>query len=294
VPGFLRWIGEIRRLSPHTVRAYRDDVAELRAHVGSEGWPDVPPAAVRSYLAACALRGMATKSVARKLSGVRAFFEHLVESGALASNPTRSIAAPRPASRLPGFLTLSQAEALFAHAEASAAGDRFAAVRNVGMLELFYGGGIRLAELQTLDCAHVDREQGWVRVMGKGHKEREVPIGASAVAALSRYESLRDELVGKDAGAWDAPLFTTARGRRLSRRQIQRAITALLGAAAAEARLTVHSLRHSFATHMLENGASIVAVQELLGHERLQTTTIYTHMSTARMLRAYRAAHPRA
>lgn len=296
---FLRWIGEIRRLSPHTVRAYRDDVAELRAHVDQVApgaWPAVPVEALRSYLAESVLRGLSRKSIARKLSAVRAFFAHLVDAGVLVANPALRISTPKPEHRLPGFLTQGQTAALFAHAERAAAeGEAFVATRNLAVLELLYGGGLRLAELQALDCGQVDLLTGWARVMGKGQKERTVPIGDSAVRALRRYGELREELLGVDAAEWNAPLFVTSRGgRRLSRRQIQRAIPALLAVVAAEAGLSVHSLRHSFATHLMENGASILAVQELLGHQRLQTTTIYTHVTTTRMMRAYRAAHPRA
>ena len=213
---------------------------------------------------------------------------------------------PKRDQYLPTFLDRGQAEHLFAAAEAAADGGRFAAVRNLAILELFYSTGIRLSELCGLNRADVDLVSQQAKVRGKGRKERIVPIGDHATRALRRYEARREALAKSvGAGGDRLALFLNPSGRRLSVRGVQSAVGQLLrgvdghagtagGAAGGGGRLSVHSLRHTFATHLLNGGADLRAVQELLGHASVSTTQIYTHTSVDRLKQVYRKAHPRA
>ncbi len=197
--------------------------------------------------------------------------------------------APRIEKRLPGHLSATDVRNVFECAERDAAENTLAGTRTLVILELLYGSGLRLAELHALDVDAVDERSRVVRVMGKGRKERIVPVTEAALVALERYLPRRVEVVGRDAG----PLLVNARAGRLSRRSIQSSVRRAFDAAAGARGLSAHALRHSFATHLLEAGADLLAVKELLGHVSLSTTQIYTHTSKERLLRVYRQAHPR-
>lgn len=289
---FLRWLRSERRLSPHTVEAYGRDLGQFEAFVAGRlegsgwGWAEVDRMAVRAWLGDLVDRGRADSTVARKLSTVRGFFGFLQRTERRDDNPAGLVSARSPGRSLPAFLSRQQAEALFDRAcEPSSPDPR----RDRALLEVFYSTGLRLAEVHGMDIEDIDVDRGQVRVLGKGNKERIVPIGGEATRAVRGYLEETGRRFG-DSG----PLFRSARGGRLSRRQIQRVVAGWIAAAADGEALSPHALRHSFATHLLDEGADLMAVKELLGHASLSTTRIYTHTSRERLLATYRTAHPRA
>ncbi|MFC1791861.1 tyrosine-type recombinase/integrase, partial [Gemmatimonadota bacterium] len=201
---------------------------------------------------------------------------------------------PKREKRLPGHLSRSDVEAVFCLAEARAAENTLTGTRDLAILELLYGSGLRLSELHGLDLQDMDLEAEQMKVRGKGRKERLVPLTRRAIQALRRYEVRRQEALSTDAENGDPQaLLLNGKGGRLSRRSIQRAVRGILEKAAAGQGLSVHSLRHSFATHLLDAGADLMAVKELLGHVSLSTTQIYTHTTKERLKKVYKQAHPR-
>ncbi len=317
VAEFLRHLTDERQLSPNTVRAYRQDLRELEAFVTEyQGrtdwdWEEVDRLTLRGFLGWCRRQGRSKRTAARKLSAARVFFRFLHRDERIPANPTRGVRAPKMERRLPGHLTSGDVAAVFEAATERAAENTLQGARDLLILELLYGSGLRLSELHGLDLTALDRRQGLVRVMGKGRKERIVPVTRSALAALDRYEPRRQEVVarsrgrrtggaGAESGASgggrdeaEEAVLVNARGGRLSRRSIQEAVRRCLSVAAGARGLSAHALRHSFATHLLENGADLLAVKELLGHVSLSTTQIYTHTTKERLLGVYRDAHPR-
>ena len=298
---FLDHIEHERQLSPRTVRAYRDDLAELQRFLaGYYGtaewrWSGVDRLAIRSFMGECVeRRGLSKRTVARRLSAVRTFFRFLHLEEMVEANPARSVRSPRLERTLPTFLTREQMERLFDHAEARAMEGDPRAVRNLAIVELFYSAGLRLSELQQLNVADVDLVAERVRVMGKGRKERIVPVGRRAILALRNWDARRETIVAACAEPDRRALFIGPRGRRLSARSVQKIVGAFLDRVGEDAGHSTHSLRHSFATHLVDGGADLMAVKELLGHASLSTTRIYTHTSRERLLRTYRQAHPRA
>jgi integrase/recombinase XerC len=297
---FLRHLTDERQLSPHTVKAYARDLAELEEFIGDYlarsdwAWSEVDRLTVRGFLGRCRRRGLSRRSAARKLSAARVFFRFLHQEERIPSNPTRAVRAPKVDRRLPGHLSSADVAAVFEVALDRAAENTLRASRDLVVLELLYGSGLRLSELHALNLAAVNRKAALVRVLGKGRKERIVPVTRSALAALDRYEPRREEALAGGEGSRDSEaVLVNARGGRLSRRSIQEAVHRCLDAAAGARGLSAHALRHSFATHLLENGADLLAVKELLGHVSLSTTQIYTHTTKERLLRVYRDAHPR-
>ena len=297
---FLVHVESERQLSPRTVAAYTRDLQELEAFLatyfgGAWSWPEVDRLAIRSFMGDCAgRRELAKRSISRKLSAVRSFFRFLHLEDIVEANPARTVKAPKLDRTLPSFLTAEDVEKLFNAAEGRALEGAFLGVRNHALLELLYSSGLRLSEVQAVDVGDLDLLSERVRVMGKGRKERIVPVGGAAVRALRRYEPRREELVRATPGADRRALFLSQSGRRLSTRQIQKIVTALLEQIGESAGLSTHSIRHSFATHLLDAGADLMAVKELLGHASLSTTQIYTHTSAERLKKVYRNAHPRA
>jgi integrase/recombinase XerC len=298
---FLAYVRKERRLSAHTEAAYRRDLEDFGAflvgHMESADWDwsDVDRLDMRSWLGELEGRGLKRSTVARKLSAVRALYRFLHRTDVVSHNPARLIRTPRKRQELPGYLTRGQAEVLFELLESYATGDRPLAVRDRAMIEVIYSCGLRLAEIQGLDDADLDLDRGLVKVLGKGGKERIVPVGARACEAVSDYLARRHEVSSRELAPGEGrPLFVSRRGTRISRRQIQRSAGAWLAWAADGEGLSVHALRHTFATHMLDAGADLMAVKELLGHSSLSTTRIYTHTSRERLVKAYRQAHPRA
>ena len=304
---FLAFLSKERNDSPNTVEAYGRDVGVFTAfcdeYYGEKwAWDAVDRLAMRSFMGELQRRGQSKRSVARALSALRTFYNFLVSRHGLVVNPARAVRTPRLEKRLPGILDRSQIDQLFANLGALAGGGGFAGTRDLAMLELFYGTGMRLSELAGLNLNDVDLVSDQVKVRGKGRKERIVPLGSHAVKALRRYYASREKLVtevgGQRTGTGSVgegrAVFLSARGRRLSSRGVQHIVTGLLRKVADGAGLKVHSLRHSFATHMLDAGADLRAVQELLGHASLSTTQVYTHTSVERLKKVYHQAHPRA
>lgn len=301
VEEFLAHLGRERDLSPNTVAAYRRDLTEFGAYLGQYygggdwSWGGVDRLAMRGFLAHLNRRGLARRSIARALSAVRGLYRFLQRDELVEANPARTVGTPRLERHLPGHMDRGQMSRLFDAATACAMEGRHADVRNLAILELLYSTGIRLAELHGLDRRHVDLVSQQVKVRGKGRKERIVPMGDHATRAMRNYEAARDALVrASKAPADRAAFFLAERGGRLSRRGIQKAMGTLLSLVDEDAGLSVHSLRHTFATHLLDGGADLRAVQELLGHASVATTQIYTHTSVERLKAVYQQAHPRA
>ncbi len=301
VDEYLRHLAKERDVSPHTVKAYERDLFEFVSYLnqshGTAGWTweGVDRLAMRGFLAQLSRRGVGKRTIARTLSGVRSFYRWMHRNEMVEANPARAVGAPKQDKYLPGYLDRTQIELLFQMAELRAMEGGFVDVRNLAILELFYSTGMRLSELQGLSRGDLDLVSQQVKVRGKGRKERIIPVGDQAMLALRNYESKRDELL-RNVGAKGerAPYFLARTGKRIGVRMVQKVVTAFLAEIDEDAGLSVHSLRHTFATHLLDNGADLRAVQELLGHASISTTQIYTHTSVERLKQVYERSHPRA
>ncbi|GAB1344623.1 tyrosine recombinase XerC [Gemmatimonas sp.] len=302
---FLVHLGKERDLSPNTLAAYSRDLREFSTWLaqthGERGWDwnELSRTSIRSYMAHLTRRGLAKRSIARQLSAVRSFYRWMHRDERVEVNPARAVGSPRLPRTLPAYLDKQQADTLLQHATTRAQSLEFSDVRNLAMLELFYSSGLRLSELRGIDLGDLDLVSQQVKVRGKGRKERIVPLGDHAQRALRNYLVKRDALLhqlgGNKAGRLArGAVFLSERGGRISARAVQHAMVKLLDAVGEGADLTTHSLRHSFATHLVDAGADLRAVQELLGHASISTTQIYTHTSVERLKKVYRQAHPRA
>jgi integrase/recombinase XerC len=293
VQRFERWLAGERRASDQTRRAYLADLAAYVAYLGEVGMPLVPssPSAVRGWLGREAATNGPT-SVARKLSTVRSFYRFLVKERVAESNPARAVQAPRRPRKLPEVLPEADVAALLdAPAEAGPL-----VLRDRAFLELLYSSGLRVSELTGLDLDDLDLADGLVRVLGKGRKERVVPVGGPAREALRRWidEGRPALLAGQDAVRARGALFVNYRGGRLTPRSVARRLDRWVTAAGLPRHVHPHVLRHCFATHLLGNGADLRGIQELLGHASLSTTQRYTHLDWKRLAEVYDRAHPRA
>jgi integrase/recombinase XerC len=294
VDAYLRALAAERNLSEHTIRAYRSDLQGLVDFLGRMGLAEpgaVDHLALRRWLAQLQIRGYARRSIARRAAACRSFFGWLVERNVLAASPAAGLATPKLERRLPAILTSSEIDALI---EAPPV-DEPVGLRDRAIIELLYDTGIRVSELCGIDVDAVDFGARRVRVMGKGRKERLVPIAAPGMAALERYLSgPRDWFVREQTPPGDRrALFLNRRWKRIGSRDVRALIeryTRSLGARHA----SPHTFRHSFATHLLDGGADLRAVQELLGHADLATTQVYTQVSRERMRAVYDQSHPRA
>jgi len=297
---FLRYLEAERNDSPNTVKAYGRDTAAFAAfldgYYGREDWTwaGVDRLAVRGFLADASRRGWSKRSMARALSAVRAFYRFLNLHHGVEVNPARAASTPKLEKRLPGYLDRKAVDRLFALVEGRARGNTFRSTRDRAILELFYSTGMRLSELVGLDLEDLDLISDQVRVRGKGKKERLLPVGRPAVTALRHYYLRRDEALRDVKGAERRAVFVSERGRRLTPRAVQLLVRRVLDLVSEGQKISTHSLRHSFATHLLDAGADLRAVQELLGHASLSTTQIYTHTSVERLKHVYHQAHPRA
>ena len=296
---FLRHLADERQLSPNTVQAYGRDLAALEAflrdYLGTPTWrwADVDRLAIRGFMGAGTRAGLSRRTVARRLAAARAFFRFLHLEDRIPADPTRAVRSPKVDRKLPGHLSHDDARVVFELAERGAGENTLKGTRDLLILEMLYGSGLRLSELHALDHGGIDERARLVRVLGKGRKERVVPVTDAALRALGRYLPRRLETLRSARQPDRDALLVNARGKRLSRRSIQTAVREALEGAAGARGLSPHALRHTFATHLLERGADLMAVKELLGHASLGTTRIYTHTTKDRLLRVYRDSHPR-
>ncbi len=297
---FLEHIGKLKRYSPHTIDAYlrdlRDFIAWMNRDGGDGGWTDrLTRQEIRSYLYVLSSSGLAKKSIARKLASIKSFARYLTAEGVLEANPASEVKTPRVERKEPVFLSVEEAgRSMAEHLSGPGDTDPLISSRTRAVLELFYSSGIRLAELTGLDIDAVDFHNGVVRVLGKRMKERIVPFGRPAAQALREYLAARSVRLAEKGRTSETALFVNRNGGRLGRRQVELDVARALRSVSDKEHLSPHVLRHSFATHMLDNGADLRAVQELLGHSSLSTTQVYTHVTMERLARAYRKAHPRA
>jgi integrase/recombinase XerC len=293
---YLAHLEKERDVSPHTVKAYARDLDAFtefcNRHYGSWEWRTVDRLGLRGFLGELQRRGLSRRSAARSLSAIRSFYRYLQEHHGLPNVLARAARAPKLDRRLPAYLDKQQTDRLFEWAEQRASGDELVPTRDLAILELFYSTGIRLSELSGMNLDDLDLLSDQLKVRGKGRKERIVPVGSRAVLALRRYLQLRESLIAR-RGSDRRAVFLSRRGKRLAPRGIQRIVHRMFDAIGGDG-LRVHSLRHTFATHMLDAGADLRAVQEMLGHASLSTTQIYTHTSVERLKKVYNQAHPRA
>ena len=277
--------------SPHTIRAYRNDLSELGAWASGRGRApaDLAYRDLRAYAAGISERRLARSSVARKLAAIRSLGDHLVRTREVEQNPAQLLPTPKLGSRLPRVLPPEQAARLLDRIPASTPLE----VRDRAMLELAYGCGLRADEVRSIDRDDVDFESESVRIRGKGSKERIVPIGEPAQQALRRYlETARPALA--DRGMGETAMFVSKRGRRLHTSDVRRRLERWVREAGLPGGVSPHVLRHSFATHLLEGGADLRSIQELLGHSSVSTTQVYTRVEPERLRRQYARSHPRA
>ena len=300
---FLVFLAKERNDSPHTVKAYGRDLALLQTfcddYYGGAtqwSWESLDRLAVRSFMGDLTRRGLSKRSIARAVSVFRTFYRFLGTRYGIDENPARGVRTPKLERRLPGVLDRAQIDMMFEYATAMASDGGFGPIRDLAILELFYATGMRLSELAGLNVSDVDIVSEQVKVRGKGRKERIIPFGGYASRALRRLLTERDELLAhsKSRRVDRRAVFLSRRGKRLSPRGVQAIVRRYLRGLDEGVGLKVHSLRHSFATHMLDAGADLRAVQELLGHASLRTTQVYTHTSVAHLKKVYQKAHPRA
>lgn len=293
IEGFLVSLAEERRASPNTVAAYRRDLTQLRDFAEEEGETAIDGLdrlLLRKWLGRLA-RDRKPATVARKVSAVRTFFRHLQRIGRLSDNPAERLEAPKLVRPLPTFLDAETTSEVIDVVKDQ--GDTPVARRDAAIVEMLYASGIRVSELCGLDLGRLDLRRGEARVIGKGNRERLVPLGRQAVAALSHYLEVRNQLLRPKSSDDDrAAVFVSYRGRRLEPRRIQQLLRRFGALGAGRADLHPHALRHSCATHLLDGGADLRSIQELLGHRSLSTTQRYTHTSIEGLIRVYDRAHP--
>lgn len=288
---FLEGMAAARGASPHTLRAYGRDLTDLVGFLGRRGVvrPEaISTRALRAWLGDLDERGLSKATIQRRMSAARTFLKKLVDDGRLEVDPSIGLRQRRGARHLPTVLSIEEVERLLEAPDVT----RPAGVRDRALLELMYSAGTRAAETVGLDRSHIDLDRGVGRVLGKGRKERLVALGGPACRAVADY--LADPGRPRPTDAAGGALFLNQRGGRLTTRSLETIVGKHALAAGLARKTTPHTLRHSFATHLLDGGADLRSVQELLGHAHLTTTQIYTHVSIARLAEVYEKAHPRA
>jgi integrase/recombinase XerC len=310
VTQFLDYLHLEKHFSDYTVKSYGADLIQFGQYLGKQigqqpGAEPMPmcsmdeldkchlacePMTVREFLAYLYAQNYTKSTTARKLATLRSFYKFLIRRGLLSVNPLSTIRTPKQEKRLPRCLDLEQVQKLL---EAPGDGDLLSA-RDKAMLEVLYSSGIRVSELVDLEMSDLDLQEGVLRVRGKGRKDRLTPIGSQAIKAMQRYFELRAIDTRSQNSNCSQRCFLNKHGQSLSTRSVRRKLDKYLVSAGLDPGISPHTLRHSFATHLLNNGADLRSVQELLGHQSLSTTQIYTHLSTSRMKEVYDQAHPRA
>ena len=285
-----------KALSTHTVRAYLGDLDSFVLHLANNGVTDISDVSlplIRSWLATQQVRGGARTTLSRRAVSIRLFTKWAAKRGYMVSDVGATLATPKPHRTLPGVLTQSDTvTALDSMATRAAEFDSPTSIRDVAIVELLYATGARVSEVCGLDLEDLDFHRNTIRVLGKGNKERMIPMGAPAVKALNTYIKGARAQLANDKSA--RALFLGARGKRIDQRAVRTIVYEALSALEGVERMGPHALRHSAATHLLEGGADLRTVQEILGHSSLATTQIYTHVSTDRLRQAFKQAHPRA
>ncbi|GAA3647444.1 tyrosine recombinase XerC [Microbacterium marinilacus] len=284
----------MRRLSPATVRAYRNDLRDLQRSTGDAELVEVDLEHLREWLWQATKRGDERSTLARRTSAARAFFRWAHEEGLIDADPGLRLVAPKRGRTLPQVATADALRDVLDGLERAAAEGEPVALRDHAVLELLYGSGVRVSELCGLDVDDLDLDRGTARVLGKGAKERVVPFGVPARRAVGAYLTRSRPVLAARAATSSASLFLGVRGGRLGARAVYDLVAREVGPVVGSSAVGPHALRHSAATHLLDGGADLRAVQELLGHASLGTTQIYTHVSSERLAAAYRLAHPRA
>jgi len=289
---FLRHLRCERNLSPHTVRAYAGDLERFAAFLGGESGllrPGLDVATLRQYLSALNAKDYRRTSIARVLACLRTFYDYFFRIGQIDANPVRQVRTPRLEKTLPHFMDEDEVRRLME----SATGDSFTDLRDRALLETLYGGGLRVSEATGLDLGDLQLDEECAVVRGKGGKERLAPLGRCAAGAVAAYLPERTARVSRLGTSTDS-LFINKNGTRLNVRSVRRVLDRRCALAGIRKRVSPHTLRHSFATHLLDRGADLRAVQELLGHANLATTQVYTHVTTHRLKEVYDKSHPRA
>lgn len=292
---FLRYLATERNASDLTIKAYREDlfglVDWLETTRGKIPRPDsLSPQELRAFQAALQEAGYARTTIARKLASLRSFYRFAIRQGIATENPAKPLRNPRQQRKLPLVLSTVEIGRLLSAPPAN----EVAGLRDRAILETMYSAGLRVSELVALRDGDLDESEQIIRVRGKGRKERISPLGSYAIKAIKRYRSKRTRHPQTESLVRKAPVFVNRFGRILTTRSVGRMLEKHIATAGLDSRISPHSLRHSFATHLLDRGADIRSVQELLGHKSLATTQIYTHVSTANLRQVYERAHPRA
>ena len=286
--GFIQYIQYEKRYSQHTVIAYRNDLAQFFGYLSSQYGitesGEVTHAMVRSWLVELMEAGITPRSVNRKLTTLKSFFRYLVKNGAVAVNPMSKVISPKTSKRLPAFVEKEKMELLFKEVDF---GEGYPGLRDRVIMELFYATGMRLSELVNLKDSDIDSGNGTIKVLGKRNKERLIPFGHSVKEMFVLYLAEKQK--------FDSPyLFLTDKGKQIYPRMVHRIVTGILSRVTTLDKKSPHILRHTFATHLLNNGAELNAVKELLGHANLSATQIYTHNTIEKLKKVYKQAHPRA
>ena|ERR1700677_1080197 len=286
---FFKFMEFEKNSSPRTLVNYRHALARFKAQPKIPGWLDCDANHIRTYLFTCMKNEMARATIRLHFAALRTFYKFLVERHGLAVNPFKEVLLPKAEGKLPLVLTVKQVDELLSapfKVEREKQAPPWTAARDAAIMELFYSSGLRLEELVSLDVASIDPYSENVRVFGKGRKERIVPVGAPALTMIQRYR--------QEANVHRGPLFINKSRKRLGARNVWAMMKKYLRHTSIPISLSPHKLRHSFATHLLDNGADLRSVQSLLGHASLSTTQIYTHVTVERLKKVYDEAHPRA
>jgi integrase/recombinase XerC len=294
VRSYLEYLEIERNYSAHTILSYETDLVSLVQFLHQEGidsFEHVHKESLREFISSLLDGGFSQRSIARKIASMRSFFKYLRRQKIIDGNPALVLITPKVAKRLPSFLDEESVQQLILSPDRSAPNGK----RDTAILELFYSTGIRLSELIGLNISDLKQEEGLVKIRGKGRKERIVPVGRKAMIAIDDYLKGEKERPAKQIDmVGNRPLFVMKEGRRMYPQAVGRMVRKYIGMVSEIEKKSPHVLRHSFATHMLNHGADMRAVKELLGHESLSTTQVYTHVSSTRMKKVYEDAHPKA